>query len=132
MSTHLHRRAVTVVEVIVVLFVIGLLVALLLPAICRSSSAAKRNTCLNKLRQIALAFANHESTIRHYPVASWNNAAQFDALASNPAGTSGTRVTGYSWMVAVMPWLEQKALFGLISANSAHFESATGPFDPRY
>jgi competence protein ComGC len=130
MFTHLERRGLTLVGLIVVLFVIGLLAALSLPAICASKEAARRNGCLCKLKQLGLALENHESAMRHYPVASWNNAPQFDALASNPAGTSGTHVTGYSWMVAVLPWLEQKGLFGVISINSTHFESATGPFDP--
>jgi hypothetical protein len=129
MATHLERRGLTLVGLIVVLFVLALALALLLPAMCRSRSAQTRNACLDKLRRLGLALENHQSAIRQYPVATWNNAAQFDALASNPAGTSGTRITGYSWMVAVMPWLEQKALFAVIAAKSSHFELATGPFD---
>lgn len=130
MSTHLQRRGLTLVEVIVVLFVIGLLIALFIPRIGGAGEAANRNTCLNKLRQIGLALENYESGKREYPVASWNKAPAFNALASTPGGQSGAATTGYSWIVLILPQLEERALVDAIMEESNDFTVANGPFDP--
>jgi type II secretory pathway pseudopilin PulG len=130
MSTHLERRGLTLVGLIVVLFVIGLLVALLLPAICSSKEAARRNSCLCRLRQIGLAIENYESGKREFPLASRNKAPDFNALVSTPAGKSGATTTGYSWIVAVLPQFEEKSLYDAIVAKSNDFTITNGPFDP--
>jgi prepilin-type N-terminal cleavage/methylation domain-containing protein len=110
MSTHLERRGFTLVELIVVLFVIGLLIALLLPMLSARRENTNSGTCMNKLRQIGLAVENWESGHREYPTVSWNKMSAFNALASTPAGQSGPTLTGYSWIVAVLPQLEEKSL----------------------
>src|SRR5215831_923720 len=120
MSTR-TRRGITLVEVIVVLFVVGLLVALFIPRIGGAGEAANRNTCLNKLRQIALALENYESGKREYPLASWNKVPTFNALASTPACHSGTTTTGYSWIVSILPQLEEKSLYDSIKKKSSDF-----------
>jgi type II secretory pathway pseudopilin PulG len=130
MSTHQVRRGITLVEVVVVLIVIGLLIALFIPRIGGAGEAANRNTCLNKLRQIALALENHESGKREFPLASWNKAPTFNALASTPAGHSGTATTGYSWIVSILPQLEEKSLYDSIKKKSSEFTIGNGPFDP--
>jgi type II secretory pathway pseudopilin PulG len=130
MSTHLETRGFTLVELVVVLIVLVFVIALILPAISVERGPSNRNTCLNKLRQIGLALENYESGHREYPLASWNKAPTFNALASTPAGRSGAAVTGYSWIVAILPQFEEKSLYDAIVANSSKFTTADGPFDP--
>lgn len=66
-SLNLQHRGFTLLELLVVIGVLGLLVALLLPAVQQSRGAAQRMTCQSHLRQIALAASNYESTWRVYP-----------------------------------------------------------------
>jgi type II secretory pathway pseudopilin PulG len=130
MSTHLVRRGFTLVGLIVVLFVIGLLVCLLLPLLSELRHGGYRYICLDRLRMIGLAIENYQSGKRECPLASWNDAAKFDALASNPAGMTGAHVAGYSWAVEILPQFEEKNLYDAIIAESSGFATAKGPFDP--
>src|SRR4051812_28241662 len=63
------RRAFTLVELLVVIAIIGILVALLLPAIQAAREASRRASCLNKIRQLSIAVMNFESAKKHYPTA---------------------------------------------------------------
>ena len=57
----------TLVELLVVIAIIGILVALLLPAIQAAREAARRNQCVNNLKQLSLGVLNHESTLKQFP-----------------------------------------------------------------
>ncbi len=95
-----RRSAFTLVELLVVIAIIGILVALLLPAIQAARESARRASCLNNLRQVALAihsFAN----------------AHNDELP--PGGiTNGlccTTPSGTSWTIEILPYIEEQALY---------------------
>ena len=112
-SSHTARReplkAFTLVELLVVIAIIGVLVALLLPAVQAAREAARRSSCGNNLKQIGLALLNYEDANKSLPVG---------ATGPSPKGGYGT-----AWGVAILPYLEQGNIyekFDHIGINSPH------------
>ena len=87
------RRGFTLVELLVVIAIIGVLVALLLPAVQSAREAARRTQCQNNLKQLGLAFHNFH-----------------DTRGALPPGTGSDPCCWGTWQVLVMPYLEQKTL----------------------
>ncbi|MHB0958074.1 MAG: DUF1559 family PulG-like putative transporter [Pirellulaceae bacterium] len=106
-------RGFTLVELLVVIAVIGVLVALLLPAVQAAREAARRMSCGNNLKQVGLALHNFEVHLRHYPP-SWKP-------TQAPAGST---VNGWSAQALLLPFLEQNALAVNIDFNLG-YEFAT-------
>jgi prepilin-type N-terminal cleavage/methylation domain-containing protein/prepilin-type processing-associated H-X9-DG protein len=104
-----RRKAFTLVELLVVIAIIGTLIALLIPAIQAAREAARRSQCSNNLRQIGLAMHNYENGRRHYPAA---------YLATLPYNDGATDTSpGWSWAAAILPQLEEVAIFKRINFN---------------
>jgi prepilin-type N-terminal cleavage/methylation domain-containing protein/prepilin-type processing-associated H-X9-DG protein len=97
-------RAFTLVELLVVIAIIGILVALLLPAIQAAREAGRRAQCKNHLRQIALACLNYESTHKHFPTGGWSWMWMGD-----PDAGHGPRQPG-GWIYQSTPYLEEQAV----------------------
>ena len=95
------RSGFTLVELLVVIAIIGVLVALLLPAIQAAREAARRSQCSNNLRQIGLGILNYESAIGTLPPGS---------EVKVPDYCSGSGCRGIPLFILIMPYLEQGVL----------------------
>src|SRR4051794_8378399 len=103
------RRGFTLVELLVVIAIIGILVALLLPAVQAAREAARRSECLNHLKQIGVGFLNHESSRKILPGAGWS-----PWFVGDPLWGTGRKQPG-GWMYQILPYVEEQALFDLAS-----------------
>jgi prepilin-type N-terminal cleavage/methylation domain-containing protein len=102
------RRGLTLVELLVVVAIIGVLVALLMPAVQSARESARRVVCGNGLRQLALGILAHEQQQGVFPF-STPEAAYHDDAAE--LARQGLFPDGVSWMVRVLPYVEQGSLF---------------------
>src|SRR5882672_9904187 len=95
------RSAFTLVELLVVIAIIGILVALLLPAVQAAREAARRIGCTNNLKNLGLAALNHHDVQKHFPV---SNGAVY-------GGESPIPQIGVGWIFNMLPQLEESALY---------------------
>ncbi|MBU6275876.1 MAG: DUF1559 domain-containing protein [Planctomycetes bacterium] len=108
------KRGFTLVELLVVIAIIGTLVGLLLPAVQAAREAANRSNCSNKNKQLGLALQNHHDARKAFPAA-------IDRLPSTAIAMSNTGVTGFSWLVHILPYIEEANLYNVLSSNSNRF-----------
>ncbi|ADB16553.1 protein of unknown function DUF1559 [Pirellula staleyi DSM 6068] len=105
MVTHPYRsrkpQGFTLVELLVVIAIIGVLVALLLPAVQSAREAARRMQCQNNLKQLGIAMHNHHDTLQTFPNSRVDNR--------------------YTWAVDILPFMEQKTLHDQWKLNTSYY-----------
>jgi prepilin-type N-terminal cleavage/methylation domain-containing protein/prepilin-type processing-associated H-X9-DG protein len=114
MKMKFHRRTVrgfTLVELLVVISIIGVLVGLLLPAVQAAREAARRMSCGNNIRQIALGAINYEGAFRSLPL-------NYSTIDPTVAGAGQNQA---SWMTMILPNIEQNAIYQQFSFSLAPF-----------
>jgi prepilin-type N-terminal cleavage/methylation domain-containing protein len=117
-----RKHGFTLVELLVVIAIIGILVALLLPAIQSAREAARRTQCVNNLKQIGVAVLNHESSKRCFPFGRWNIGTDTSKhpVPDRPAGKSNDQ----SWQVVALPYAEEQSIASQYDLKKSWFDSA--------
>ena len=115
------RNAFTLVELLVVIAIIGILVALLLPAVQSAREAARRIQCTNKLKQIGLGILNYEAQNREFPLAYTPNWTGTPREGECP-GTPGTPnvdndLNRFSMLVYILPFIERSDIYDQLDFN---------------
>jgi prepilin-type N-terminal cleavage/methylation domain-containing protein/prepilin-type processing-associated H-X9-DG protein len=100
-------RGFTLVELLVVITIIGILIALLLPAVQQAREAARRAQCQNHLKQLALGCITHENATGRYPSDGWGFGWTGDADLGNDSRQPG------GWLYNVLPYIEQQTMHDL-------------------
>jgi prepilin-type N-terminal cleavage/methylation domain-containing protein/prepilin-type processing-associated H-X9-DG protein len=113
-------RAVTLVELMVVIAIISLLVALVLPAVQAARETARRSQCQSNLRQIGIAMQLHASAHGAFPVGCMGNRADFTVTPPAPARF-------ISWCVPLLAFLEEEALAATIDLSFPSYHLANKP-----
>jgi len=104
------RRGFTLVELLVVIAIVATLVGLLLPAVQGAREAARRIQCANNLKQLGLAVLVYESSQGKLPLGGFLAPRYIADMPQTPLGAR-VQAHGHSWMVAILPFLEEQTLF---------------------
>lgn len=107
-----RRLGFTLVELLVVIAIIGILVALLLPAVNSAREAARRTTCKNNLRQVALAFNTYHEANKKFP-------AGAECSSSN---SNCNRYGCVNWFIRILPFIEEKAVFNQLDLTRKMYD----------
>jgi prepilin-type N-terminal cleavage/methylation domain-containing protein len=113
-----HNRAFTLVELLVVIAIIGVLVALLLPAVQAARESARRMSCQNNLKQFGLAFQNHNDMLGHLPTDGfgygWVGDPDLGFGIDQPGG----------WTFNVLPYCEQNSIYNIAKGKTGQPKKA--------
>jgi prepilin-type N-terminal cleavage/methylation domain-containing protein/prepilin-type processing-associated H-X9-DG protein len=109
-----RQRGFTLIELLVVMAIIGVLIALLLPAVQSAREAARRVQCLNNLMQVGLGLTNYESAFDVFPPGVVNNTGP---ILNAPPGYH------VSWVAQLLPFVEQKPTFNHLNFHYGVYDS---------
>jgi prepilin-type N-terminal cleavage/methylation domain-containing protein/prepilin-type processing-associated H-X9-DG protein len=126
-----RRVAFTLIELLVVIAIIGILIALLLPAVQKVREAANRAKCANNLKQIGLALHNYHDSFQRFPAA-FNLLTTADPTADKSHGKTPANV-GASTFTLILPYVEQDNAYRQIDVTKAFFSTRNlPPTNPAY
>jgi prepilin-type N-terminal cleavage/methylation domain-containing protein/prepilin-type processing-associated H-X9-DG protein len=139
MGKPISRQAFTLIELLVVIAIIAVLIGLLLPAVQKVRAASNRTACQNNLKQIGLALHNYHGVNGRFPAAKIHSGVATSAQANyvgpeaNYAGIP-FRVYNHTGWVALLPYIEQDALFRKYdySQQSSNSSASIGLNGPQY
>lgn len=120
-SHSVRRRGFTLVELLVVIAIIGILVALLLPAVQAAREAARRSSCSNNLKQWALAMHNYHDTFLKLPLGT-----VLPAGAGRAGVGGGDYADDNGWYALILPFVEQGTMSDLIDYRFSWHNNANG------
>ncbi len=136
MKSKIHNpkfpRGFTLVELLVVIAIIGILIALLLPAVQAAREAARRMSCANGFRQVGIAMHNYHSAHNCFPpgLFMWSSAVP---SSCGPPMDNCNYHAGFSWSVFILPYIEQQQVYDVIDfiqADGVHYFSYFEPENP--
>ena len=116
------RHGFTLVELLVVIAIIAILIALLLPAVQAAREAARRIQCNNNMKQLALGLLNYHDTVGQFPPS-----GQWPSHVSGKDFSNGYGSNGPTWVISVLPWMEQQALFDQFDLSKVISNPANRP-----
>src|ERR1700750_2509211 len=113
-SRHALLRGFTLVELLVVIAIIGILVALLLPAIQSAREAARRTQCKNQLKQIGLGVLHHVDAFKFFPTGGTVYSPLITDYIVN-GKPLGSDKQGLGWAYQILPYLEEGAIKDIVT-----------------